>query len=200
MSKQLICVILAAGLSKRAQLPKLLQLVQGKPLYHFVLQTNSTISWREVVVVTNEEEIKKKAEYFGYTVLKNESAIEGKSTSIKRACAYLQEKYQQDVPLGVAFFVADQPFITRQTIWRLHNAFVQEKGQFIVQPNYGTEKEPKRGNPVIFPFTLVDELMQLSLDQGGASLIKDKPHQLILINDQEQAKDFDYRADFQSLQ
>lgn len=77
---------------------------------------------------------------------------------------------------GVLFSVCDQPFLTTDSIIRLKQSFEESDGA-ICALSWGG----KRGNPVLFPADLLDELAALTGDTGGGAVIKRHPERLVLV-------------------
>lgn len=69
---------------------------------------------------------------------------------------------------GILIMLGDMPAITSVMINRLIDVFVEHRGQAIIRAVYAG----KRGNPVILPKVMRDDLMQLRGDVGARALIE----------------------------
>lgn len=163
---KITAIVMASGMSKRMNADKLHMKINNKCIYEYVLDTVSKHDFYEVIVVAKDDDILATAKNLGFIGIKNKTYHIGQSESIKygvsaaKACD------------GYMFFVADQPFIRLETIKMLSSKFNSNNNN-IVLPYYNGV----RGNPVIFPYSLKSDLMDLELDQGGRVVInqnKDK--------------------------
>ena len=72
--------------------------------------------------------------------------------------------------------LGDQPMITSQVIDTLITAY-RATGKHIVAPLYGG----KRGNPVLFDMSLFPELLEVTGDEGGRTVLERHPQELELV-------------------
>ncbi len=181
-------IVMAAGMSRRMQQDKLHLKLNNRPIYEYILHTLNKYSFHEVLVVAKDEDILKKAERFGFKGINNPHYLRGKSESIKAA---LKNSQKTD---GYMFFVADQPFIKLKTIKKLCAKF-HDNPSCIVLPYYN--RVP--GNPVIFPYSLKEELLQLENDQGGKVVINNNRNKIIGVHilTNSEYLDIDTFADFE---
>jgi molybdenum cofactor cytidylyltransferase len=188
MAGMITGIILASGFSRRMQAEKLLLEVGGTPMVERVIQAARASLLDEVVLVYQNEDIKKAGEKYGIKTVFNERADDGQSASIKIGIAAASSDAD-----GFMFLVGDQPFINAATINLLIDAFKQETHNIIV-PIYNG----KRGNPVIFPATIKDELLTLEGDKGGRVLIEAMPERLrlVTIEDEHLGTDVDTEQDY----
>ncbi len=162
---KLTIIYLAAGSSKRFGGDKLTADFNGKPLYRTVLDRLIDICAVhkdfEIAVVTKNKKILDEISSFPVKAVYSENSEKGISYSIKAGlCAVPDSEYY-------AFFVADQPFLTTETITDfLEKAILSGKKTGCVK--CGEES----GNPAFFSKTLVPELMALIGDTGGKSIVK----------------------------
>lgn len=155
-------IILAAGFSKRMGTEKLLLPVNGIPMIEGVIRAVIDGGLEEIIFVYRRQELKDLAEQYHLKTVYNEIAEKGQSTSIRAGL-----KAASPISKGYLFFVGDQVFLVPSVIHRLRTVFKQNP-QAIVVPVY----QGKRGNPVLFPQKLREELMQIEGDQGGRVLIE----------------------------
>jgi molybdenum cofactor cytidylyltransferase len=191
MAGMIIGIILASGFSRRMHAEKLLLEVDGTPLVERVIQAAKASLLDEVVLVYQHEDIKKTGEKYPIKTVLNKNADEGQSASIKIGIEAANPGAD-----GFMFLVGDQPFLNAATINLLIAAFKQEPHN-IIAPVYNG----RRGNPVIFPSTLKDDLLALKGDQGGRALIEKTPDRvsLVSIEDERLGIDVDTEEDFECI-
>lgn len=155
-------IILAAGRSKRMGEPKqLLPLTQGTILEQTVDNyLNSNASEVVVVVGHRAPEMISLLTNRPVKVAINPDYHEGMSTSIITGLKSTSSKAG-----GFMLALADQPFVSSQTISCLIEAFRNNK-KGIVIPVY----QGKRGHPVIFASKYKAELIKLKGDIGGRQI------------------------------
>jgi len=182
-------IILASGFSRRMKTEKLLLAVDGTPLVERVIQAARASLLDEVVFVYQNEDIKKAGEKYPIKTVYNKRADEGQSASIKIGIEAASSGAD-----GFMFLVGDQPFLNSATINLLIAAFKKEPLNIIVPVYNG-----RRGNPVIFPSTLKDDLLTLEGDRGGRALIEKMPERvkLVTIEDKRLGIDVDTEEDYE---
>jgi molybdenum cofactor cytidylyltransferase len=143
------------------------------------------------VLVYQYEDIKRIGNKYHAKTVFNERADEGQSTSIKTGIK--AASLETD---GFMFLVGDQPFLNAETINTLIDAFNREHHSIIVPVYNG-----KRGNPVIFPATLKDDLLALTGDRGGRVLIETMAERvkLVTIEDERLGTDVDTEEDYERV-
>lgn len=164
-------VILAAGLSRRFGQDKLLMEMDKKQVILYVLDLVLSIGFSETILVYGNDELLKIVGSRNVKCIKNPTAAEGVSTSVKYGikAAGAADAY--------AFFTGDQPFIDAVTVNRLVNAFYKGEGSIIV-PRYAG----RNGNPVIFSAEWREQLENLTGDVGGRVIIKNNPDKVSFID------------------
>ena len=91
--------------------------------------------------------------------------------------------------------VADQPKLRQETVARLVEVFCQHSDRIV-----GAGHEGRRGNPNLFPARFFEELMALSGDHGGSSVIRAHEGALLLVEtDAEELFDCDTPEALESL-
>lgn len=165
---KLTAIVMAAGMSKRMTVDKLHMKLNNKSIYEYVLDTIKQHNFYEVIVVAKDDDILARAESLGFVGVRNTTYQIGQSQSIKYGLE------QAKSCNGFMFLVADQPFIQAQTIHTLCERFCENKKSIIVPYYNGT-----RGNPVIFPYELKNQLMSLEGDQGGKVVINQNKDKII---------------------
>lgn len=158
-------ILLAAGFSRRFGENKLLYPFEGKELYRHIFDRLCRLTEKstqyDLRVVTQFEEIRAYAQKQGIPCVWNDHSCEGISSSLKLGVESIEEE-GGDCYL---FFVADQPYVTEETITGFVRAF-SNSGCTLGCVCYGE----KRGNPVIFDAAHRRELLELKGDTGGKQL------------------------------
>lgn len=187
---KLSSIVMASGLSKRMNGNKLQMEINNKKIYEYILETINNHDFHETIVVTNDSEITSKAVSLGYRTLNNPNAYLGQSASIKLA---LKNSSDSD---GYMFFVADQPFISSNTIDLLFSTFEQNPDKIII-PSYNGVN----GNPVVFPCALKKELIAITGDSGGKSVINNNLDKVIKVHIQNEYEhiDIDTIEDYEKI-
>ena len=179
-------VMLAAGNSRRFGANKLLYEIDGSPMYLRTLEkiqkAAKVIPESEIVIVTQYEEIVRKATELKIPVFINPRPEDGISLSLKIGLECVQDT---DACL---FTVADQPWLTETTMIELVELFKRKKKGMAC-----TVWENKTGNPCIFASKYYQELRELSGDRGGKVLIKKHPEDVayLQIEDARELQDVD---------
>ncbi len=183
-------IILAAGLSRRFGEDKLLIGINHKPMLLNVIDLVAGMQFEETVLVYRHADIQRLAEGKNIKCAYNENAAEGLSTSIK--CGIHSGKDSD----AYIFFTGDQPFLDRETVLRLTEAFYERRKSIVVPRYHG-----RNGNPVIFSSVWKEQLLQLTGDTGGRVIIKANPHSVRFVDiDYEAAgMDIDTPEEFRSI-
>ncbi|NRD90006.1 nucleotidyltransferase family protein [Sphingopyxis sp. BSNA05] len=101
----------------------------------------------------------------GYEVLDNDKAAQGQATSVRLAAACAIDAGAS----SLCIMLADMPFVTRDHIGKLVEAFDQTDGTRTVASARGKQPMP----PAIFPTDALAELLQLQGDTGARKLLRD---------------------------
>ena len=182
-------IILASGLSKRMGQNKLLMDFKGKKMYQYCINSVKKCDIRQKIVVSAYDEILEYAENMGdFTIVKNENQALGQSQSIKMGIAKVKPC------LGFVFLPSDMPFITDVFLNKLCDFFMQDTSCIVVP-----RLEGKNSMPTIFPFSLYDELSNISGDIGGREIIKANLSKLRYfdVSDRNILQDIDTIEDFE---
>jgi len=161
-------IILASGFSQRMNKEKLLLPVDGVFLVERVVRAAASSLLDDIVLVYQNDQVKKLAEKQGVRTVYNKHAARGQSAAIKAGIQSAGPGTR-----GFMFLVGDQPFLTPEIINTIIDVFAQEPGKIVVPVYSGT-----RGNPVIFPSSLRTRLYGLEGDRGGRAVI-DQMHKNI---------------------
>lgn len=181
-------IYLAAGNSRRFHDNKLLYHFHDKPLFRhtFDLIVNKM---ENLIVVTQYSEIYSYVtSYPGVHCILSKECQKGLSYSIKEALRFLQNVPR---PFEMIFIVADQPYLTLDSINRLINISHENKTKL------ATLKSVRRpGNPTLFHSDYFEELMQLKDDQGGRVILNRYHQKVLAIHvDDKELYDIDYIND-----
>ena len=156
------------------------------------LQVLSEAPFALRVMVTSAEKgyLIEAAETEGFSVVINPAPERGMSSSVRLGTERILEADAFD---GILYAVADQPNLRTDTVIRLMEAF-SAAPECIWAP----EAEGKRGNPVIFPSFLFEELLQVTGDRGGRQVIEAHRSMLRTVPvDRSELKDIDTKEDMQ---
>ena len=185
---KLAFIMLAAGNSRRFGSNKLMYEVDGVPMYLRTLRklqkAAEKIPDSRIILVTQPQyqEIIDVAKEIGADILFNPQPERGISSSMQIG---LENAKDVDACL---FTVADQPWLTAETIIALYDTFHSEnKGMAC------TCRGEKTGNPCIFSKKYYKELMEISGDRGGKQVIKRHPEDVVYfkISDERELVDVD---------
>lgn len=191
MNKHII--YLAAGNSRRFGTNKLLHMYGEKPLFRHSLDMLSDFCGERpdcsLLVVTQYQEILRQVETSGIRAVYSPESPKGMSFTIKAALHALGVVPEEDFLL---FVVADQPYLTGQTMGRL--ADCAAPGVEAASVIY----EGKPGSPTLFSARLIPELLALQGDEGGRKVLRG--HSCIFVEAQEEwelydidTKDYKYK-------
>ena len=188
-------ILLAAGCSRRFGSNKLLYEIEGKPMYLRALEQLQKAQ-RELVrefshmedscrlaVVTQYEEIRRTAEKKKIEVVMNPQPEDGIASSLKLG---LERFSESD---GCLFAVADQPWLTGETIAGLVRLFLRSGKGLACAAEKGVP-----GNPCIFSRKYYPALLELSGDRGGKRVLRQHPEDVAFleITDRRELMDMDF--------
>ena len=163
------CVVMAAGDARRFGENKLAAEFQGKSLIRRALEAVPAEKFHRVAVVTQYPEVEALAGTFGFTPVHNPHPDWGISHTIRLGLARMEDCG------AVLFQVSDQPLLRRETV-------AAEVAFFLENPDHlvGLAHDGVRGNPCIFPASYFSELLDLTEDHGGSSVIRRHEDNLLL--------------------
>ena len=185
---KLAFIMLAAGNSRRFGSNKLVYEVDGVPMYQRTLRqlqkAAEKIPDSRIILVTQPQysEIIDVVKGTGAEVLFNPQPERGIASSMQIG---LESAKDADACM---FTVADQPWLTAETIIALYDAFQSEnKGMAC------TRHGEKTGNPCVFSKKYYKELMEITGDRGGKQVIKRHPEDVVYskISDERELQDVD---------
>lgn len=183
-------IILASGFSRRFKSDKLTYKISNRPLVEHVVINCLDSKLDEVIVVYRKNEIFECLKNYDVKLVKNENAEAGMSESLKKGAenAHVDSK-------GYMIFMGDQILFDSDDIDMMLDEF--ENHRIIIAASYGG----KRMTPVLFPACYRDEILKLSGDEGGRSILANKDNDRIYVEyDSEKSIDIDEVEDVDRIQ
>ena len=179
-------ILMASGNAKRFGENKLLYLLDGMPLIEHTLKYISKANINKLIVVTKYQEIKDICQNYNCVVVDNIDTTGDPSITIK-----LGMKQVNDAS-GVMLLVGDEPYLKTTTINEMIECFNNQENKIVPIAYLG-----ERGNPVIFPKSLFNELIDLLPFEKGSTIIKKHQNMLSLFNisNQKELQDIDFIED-----
>ncbi|HEX7939495.1 MAG TPA: nucleotidyltransferase family protein [Gemmatimonadaceae bacterium] len=165
-------LLLAAGASRRFGAPKLLQMVNGRPVVRWSAESLAGVADETLVIVAPENEAMRRAlEGLSVRIVVNPRAAEGMASSLSCGVAAAS-------PLADAVLVAlgDEPLLPRRCHERVIARF-RAGGADVVAATYGGT----RGHPVLFSRAMFTELRALGGDHGARAVADADPSRLSLV-------------------
>ena len=162
------CVVLAAGNARRFGSNKLKARIDGTSLIRRAL--DAVPGGLVTVVVSQYPEILELAAEYGFTAVVNNQPEMGLSRSVRLGLEHLADCG------GVLFLVSDQPWLKRDSAEALVALWAQNPSKIAAMAHNGV-----RGNPCLFPARFYPELMELTGDRGGSTVICRHEENLILL-------------------
>ena len=183
------CLVMAAGSGRRFGGNKLAADLDGKTLIRRALEAVPAAQFTAVTVVSQYEDIEALAGQFGFAAIHNDRPDLGLSHTIRLGTEAMRTCD------GILYMVADQPKLCQETVARIVEVFCQHPDRIV-----GAGHEGRRGNPNLFPARFFEELMALSGDHGGSSVIRAHEDALLLVEtDAEELFDCDTPEALESL-
>ena len=172
-------VVLAADLSSRTGVDKLLMPLWGKPLVRHAVEAAVASRAAAVVVVTGDRarEVEASLDGLPVNIVENKEYSGGSSTSLKCGLKALPADCD-----GAVILLGDMPLVVPSLIDGLIAAFDPAEGRAIVVP----VRSGRRGNPVLWARRFFPELFALEGDKGAKDLMvlhRDQIHELEAADD-----------------
>lgn len=196
-------IYLASGFGKRFGKNKLLEEINGKPMYRHSL--DHFLDWQkeqdkektkikkecskrtltvEVIVVTQYPEILDFCRAHNISCLNNPNAAQGITASIHRG---VEAAADADYYL---FSVADQPWLKKNTIQNFAAKFLEQSDSYSIACLC---TEGQRKNPTIFHRRWRQQLLELTGDKGGSQIIRNHPDEVLdIAADKKELTDIDF--------
>lgn len=162
--KHVTGIIMAAGFSRRMgqQDKLLLKLDSGVLLIEKIIKEALASDLDEVILVYQNPQVGEIGKKYGIKTFFNPEAVKGQSVSVKIGVENAHSKTN-----GYMFIPGDMPFLDKKLINKL--LFVFRNSNFpIIVPYY--DKHP--GMPAVFSAFLKPELLGITGDEGGRSIIR----------------------------
>ncbi|HVB23955.1 MAG TPA: nucleotidyltransferase family protein [Ktedonobacteraceae bacterium] len=179
-------IILAAGSSSRmgAGRHKLLLPLNERPVLAHVIDATLVSQARPIIVVLGHqaEQVRVQMTRYsidsGITYVENPDYLQGMSTSMRVGLAYLQNQMKTEIANvdSALIILGDQPLVTTHILNTLIDTW-HTTGQRIVAPLYAG----RRGNPTLFAASLFPELLEVSGDEGGRSVVERHKQELATV-------------------
>ena len=183
---KITAIILAAGSSQRMNRPKTNLWINGHSLLEHVLDTVQKARFHEVILV---HQAKTRLPEGSFRAVLNDRPEAGVSHSIALGVQASDPQTE-----GLVFVMADQPFLTAETLRHLKKRFRNNPSRIVIPVFNG-----QQGSPVLFPVSLKDELSRLTGDTGGRQVIS--VHQELVVYEpvesEQENLDLDTREDYQ---
>jgi len=165
-------IVLAAGRSTRmGAANKLLADIGGKPMVRHVVEAALASQAHAVLVVTGHQadEVRAALARLDVAVATNPDFATGLSSSLKAGIRALPKHVA-----GALVLLGDMPRIEAAHLDAMIAAWASDAGQTIVVPVH----QGQRGNPVLWPADLFDEMLALEGDVGARTLMIRHTHRV----------------------
>lgn len=184
-------IVLAAGESRRFGSPKQLVEWNGEPLLRHIVKTALDSDLYKVLVITGaySEDIFPAIEDLPVVHIHNTEWQEGQSSTIRLGLENLSEDIN-----GVIFFLADQPYLSRDVIRALIDTY-----SITLAPIVAPVVLDQRGNPVLFDRVTFPALNTLFGNQGGRYIFDRFSLQFVEWDDPKILVDIDNQKDLRFL-
>jgi len=186
-------ILMAAGASTRLGQPKQLLEWKGRPLIAHAAHTALDAGLDPVVVVIGHraEEMRAALRSAPVTIVENPHWPEGMSTSMRVGLSTLPG----DVDAAI-FLLVDQPRIEARHLKAMIAAYRASDKRIVVSACKG-----RRASPTLFDRALFDQLLRITGDTGGRSIIDANPDWVepVEADDERTLLDIDTLEDWQRL-
>lgn len=184
--KNVGCVIMASGLSRRFGQNKLMAEVGGKTLIQTILDNTEEV-FAKRVVVTRCKEVEELCQNMGIDVIYHE--LPNRNDTIRLGISRMKEME------AVVFCPCDQPFLQKRTLQKMRNVFSYNESSILRLGYRGTF-----GAPILFDKKFYDELETLPEKTGGSYLVKKYSKQVAIVEAQckEELFDIDTPKDYEN--
>lgn len=183
-------VLLCSGFSKRMGTDKLRLTLGDKSVVEHVVENILKSKLDRLIIIYGEEELLDNLKGYNLEKIHNPMRHLGQSEAVKLGASLADNED------GICFFMGDQPLLSDKTINKLIDSFNETKENIII-PHYGKSN----GSPVIFPISLKEELLKISGDYGGKSVIRAHEDLIkqVMIDDECEGLDMDDDSDFDTI-
>lgn len=186
-------VVLAAGPGTRYDGPyKLLEEIDGIPIVRRAVQAMLDSQVDDVLVVAGHESeaVRDAIDDLAVETVVNDAYREGQSTSLHLGVDAARDRNWN----ATVFSLGDMPFVTAGVIDLVLQAYSEGHGSILAAGYDG-----KRGNPTLFDAEYYDDLLDVSGDTGGRSvLMSSSDVALVETDDPGVLRDIDTREDYEA--
>lgn len=188
-------VILAAGAATRMGKAKMLLPYGGQTILGHIVEEVQALNPAITCLVTGKytAEIETVINVNSLEMVPFDNWQAGMSASIQFGLSSILEK-QPNID-AVLFVVSDQPFLDRQLLFRMLDAF-QQSGKGIVAAKY----QQQFGTPVLFSKSYFPEIRLLEGDRGAKKLVEKQLENVVLVDFPLGALDIDTAEDYARFQ
>lgn len=146
----------------------------NRPVLSHVVEATLASQARPILIVVGHQAEQVRAAIARYmdhptiTIIENPAYQQGMSTSLHAGIkALINQTASSSKPDGALIILGDQPMMTTHILNTLITTR-QTTDRRIITPLYNN----KRGNPILFDASLFPELLQVTGDEGGRSVIE----------------------------
>lgn len=186
-------VVLAAGMSRRMGTPKQLLRIGSETLLERTLKNVRASNVSEIVLVLGYavDDVQKTVATAGLKVVINPDYQQGMGTSLRNGLAAVSAG-----ATAALIVLADQPFVTSETLNRLIECHEERKPQIILPMYQGF-----RGNPVLLDRSVFAEVQAVSGDVGCRAIFGDHTENILKlpVDDPGILLDIDSQDDLKNL-
>ena len=186
------CVIMASGMARRFGSNKLLHDFHGEPMMVRILRSTAATTMSHRLVVTRHQEVEAICQAEQVPCLLHD--LPKRSDTVRLG---VEELLTIEPNLdGIMFAASDQPCLTADSIQNLCNAFGADPANI-----YRLCWKDEMGNPVIFPRSTFEALLNLPEGKGGGAVVKAHPELVRTVSalDEKELIDCDTPEILQSL-
>ena len=186
------CVIMASGMARRFGSNKLLHDFHGEPMMVRILRSTAATTMSHRLVVTRHKEVEAICQAEQVPCLLHD--LPKRSDTVRLG---VEELLTIEPNLdGIMFAASDQPCLTADSIQNLCNAFGADPANI-----YRLCWKDEMGNPVIFPRSTFEALLNLPEGKGGGAVVKAHPELVRTVSalDEKELIDCDTPEILQSL-
>ena len=183
---------MASGMARRFGSNKLLHDFHGEPMMVRILRSTAATTMSHRVVVTRHPEVEDICQAEDVPCLLHD--LPKRSDTVRLGVEKILST-AQDLD-GIMFAASDQPCLKAESIQNLCNAFADDP-DYIYRLCWGDTM----GNPVIFPRSTFDALLNLPEGKGGGVILKAHPElvRTVSAQDEKELIDCDTPEILQSL-
>lgn len=186
--KQVGCIIMASGESKRFGGNKLLAEFKGQTLIQKILDTTEQVPFTKRAVLTRCKEVAEICKAQKVEVIFHDRPYRNEAVALG-----VEAMKEMDACL---FCPCDQPFLSAESVGKMIETWKENPGKILRLSWKGRE-----GSPILFDKTYFKELMELPEKCGGSYLTKQHPEQVCFVEAErdDELEDIDTPGDYERL-